>query len=550
MYLSTSNQYKAAGYLRLSREDGDKVESDSISSQRDLIRGYVKDRSGMTLVDEYVDDGYSGTSFDRPAFKRLMQDIESKRIDCVIVKDLSRLGRNYIETGKYLERIFPVMGVRFIAINDHYDSFDNNGDSDQIIIPFKNLINDAYCRDISIKIRSQLDIKRRNGQFIGSFAAYGYRKDPNDKNHLVIDEDAAEVVRLIFNMKLDGYSPNRIADKLNEMKVVTPMEYKLMSGMNYRSGFRSDKDPKWNPVGVKRILKNEIYTGVTLQGKRQKINYKVRQCRDIDESDWIRVEGTHDPIIPKSIFDNVQEMLLRDTRTSPDKNKVYLFSGYLRCPDCGQNMVRRTVTKGKKQYHYYHCSTYNSGCGCSSHIISEDKLTNAVLVAVQQQMSMLVSAAELIDTNTSSEIVRPGLKSVTIQIESLREEITRYSNLIAQLYQDMQSGIVGREEYKDINARFSEKLTAAKNALEQMEEQKKNLLTSDDKPNEWIESFREYHNIKKLDRKTVVSLIDHIDIFNKNHIEIHFRHEDEIYELSQLLTSNGAENEEKGVCGA
>lgn len=547
MYLSNSNHSKAAGYLRLSREDGDKVESDSITSQRDLIRGYVNDRSGMTLVDEYVDDGYSGTSFDRPAFKRLMQDIEQKKVDCIIVKDLSRLGRNYIETGKYLERIFPAMGVRFVAINDHYDSFDDKNDSDQIIIPFKNLINDAYCRDISIKIRSQLDIKRKNGQFIGSFAGYGYTKDPKDKNHLIIDEDAAEVVRMIYNLKLDGYSPNRIADKLNEMKIVTPMEYKLKSGLNYRSGFRSGKDSKWTPVTVKRILKNELYIGVTIQGKRQKINYKVRQSRDIDESEWIRVEGTHEPIIPRNVFDIVQEMLSRDTRTSPDQQKVYLFSGYLRCPDCGKSMVRRTVKKKGKHYYYYHCSTYNSGNGCSSHLISEKRLTDAVLAAVRQQIAVLVSAAELIDGIASSEMLRPGLKAITRQIDSMRSEITRYSKLISQLYQDYQSGVVGQEEYKDINARFSDKLTAAKQTLERMEEQRKELMSEDIKSDEWIDSFREFHNIQKLDRKTVVSLIDHIDIFDRDHIEIHFRHEDELAEINEWMASYEDDADREGV---
>lgn len=185
----------AADYLRLSREDGDKLESDSIRNQRSLINDFVKQHPDITLVDEYIDDGYSGTNFERPAFKRLLEDVKKKKINCIIVKDLSRLGRNYIETGRYLEKIFPFLGVRFIAITDHYDSAAESDDADQIIVPFKNLINDAYCRDISIKIRSQLDVKRKNGQFIGSFAGYGYQKDPENKNHLIIDEYAAEIMK-------------------------------------------------------------------------------------------------------------------------------------------------------------------------------------------------------------------------------------------------------------------------------------------------------------------------------------------------------------------
>ena len=204
--LLKSRKNLIAAYLRLSREDGDKAESNSITNQRDLICDYLE-AHGMKAVKEYVDDGYSGTDFNRPAFQNLMEDCKAGRINCIVVKDLSRLGRNYIETGRYLERIFPLLGIRFIAVTDHYDSFQSDSGSDDIIIPFKNLINDTYCRDISVKIRSQLDLKRRNGAFIGSFAGYGYVKDPEDRNHLIIDEPAANIVRLIFHLKIGGHEP-------------------------------------------------------------------------------------------------------------------------------------------------------------------------------------------------------------------------------------------------------------------------------------------------------------------------------------------------------
>ena len=315
----------AADYLRLSREDGDKLESDSIRNQRSLINDFVKQHPEITLVDEYVDDGYSGTNFERPAFKRLIEDVKKKKINCIIVKDLSRLGRNYIETGRYLEKIFPFLGVRFIAVTDHYDSAAESDDADQIIVPFKNLINDAYCRDISIKIRSQLDVKRKNGQFIGSFAGYGYQKDPENKNHLIIDEYAADIVRYIFNLKMDGYSSQRIAEKLNEMGVLPPMEYKRSCGMNYNSGFRSGAKPKWAVTTVNRILTNELYTGTMVQGKNRKINYKVKECRPVAEENWIRVEKTHEAIIAEEIFQYVQSLMELDTRTAPEEESVYIF---------------------------------------------------------------------------------------------------------------------------------------------------------------------------------------------------------------------------------
>ena len=222
MFFQENGQYRCAVYLRLSRSDGDQQESNSIKNQRALLNDYLGKHPELHKVDEYVDDGYSGTNFERPDFKRMIQDIENRKINCIIVKDLSRFGRNYIETGRYLERIFPFMGVRFIAINDHYDSAEENDDKGRILIPFNNLINDTYCRDISMRVRSHLDVKRKEGQFIGSFAGYGYQKDPKDKNHLIIDEYAAGIVQEIFKQKLNGMSSQRIASHLNER---TPLRF-------------------------------------------------------------------------------------------------------------------------------------------------------------------------------------------------------------------------------------------------------------------------------------------------------------------------------------
>ena len=236
--------YHAAIYVRLSKEDGDvagasKAESNSISNQKELIRDFLKDKEDIVVVSERVDDGYSGSSFERPSFKLMMEDIKKGVVDCVVVKDLSRFGREYIDSGRYIERLFPALGVRFIAVNDGYDSLEGKDQSDEIIIPFKNLINDAYCRDISVKIRSHLEVKRKNGEFIGSFAPYGYQKDEGCRNRLVIDPVAAGIVRDIFRMKLHGMSQDAIAGRLNETGVLSPMEYKSASGSNYRTGFKT-----------------------------------------------------------------------------------------------------------------------------------------------------------------------------------------------------------------------------------------------------------------------------------------------------------------------
>ena len=321
-------------------------------------------------------------------------------------EDLSRFGRNYIETGRYLERIFPFMGVRFIAINDHYDSAEENDDKGRILIPFNNLINDTYCRDISMRVRSHLDVKRKEGQFIGSFAGYGYRKDPKDKNHLIIDEYAAGIVQEIFKQKLNGMSSQRIASHLNKLGVLPPNEYKRANGFNYTCGFQAGLNQKWTVVSVNRILKNESYTGTLIQGKRRKINYKVKKSHDVGSENWIRVEDAHDAIISKGEFQQVQQLLELDTRTAPSQTTVYPLSGFLRCADCGQNMIRRTVTKNGKKYQYYHCSTYKNGGGCTPHMM-QDIRTGKIQCIVVKDLSRF--GRDYIETGSYLETIFPML---------------------------------------------------------------------------------------------------------------------------------------------
>lgn len=350
---NTTNQtYLCASYSRLSQDDGDKEESNSIVNQKALIRDFMSEYPELQLVEEYADDGFSGVNFERPDFKRMMQDVKSQRINCIIVKDLSRFGRNYIETGKYLEQVFPFLGVRFIAINDSIDTSRAQSDAEQFILPFKNLFNDSYCKDISTKVRSQLAIKRKNGDFVGSFASYGYVKDPGNHNQLIIDPEAAEVVRSIFTWKIQGLSAERISDKLNSLGVLCPMEYKRLHGMKVSTNFRTNDKAKWSPVSVLRILKNELYVGVTTQGKTTTPSYKIKRLVEKPESEWDRVEGTHEAIISQDVFDAVQMLLMRDTRISPDEDQVYLFSGFLCCADCKLNMARRTRRYKEKVYSY------------------------------------------------------------------------------------------------------------------------------------------------------------------------------------------------------
>lgn len=537
---------KVGMYLRLSREDGDKLESDSIRFQRELLTDFLSKNKGLKFVKEYVDDGYSGTTFNRPHFQEMLEDAKRGRINCVLVKDLSRFGRNYIETGRFLERTFPAMGCRLIAVNDNYDSMDTASDENQIIVPFKNLINDAYCRDISIKIRSHLDVKRKDGQFIGSFAGYGYKKDPDDKNHLIVDEYAASVVEMIFDMKLSGMGNVKIAEKLDEMGIQPPYEYKRKCGFNYNSGFRSTDGAKWPVDTVLRILTNRMYTGTMVQGKTRKINYKVKKSIPVAKEDWLYVSDTHDAIVSQSKFDAVQELLRLDTRTPPENDYVYALSGYVKCVDCSQNMVRRSTVRNGKKYYYYHCSTYKSGAGCSSHIINCNKVENAVLVAVQKQIELLDKIEPLLKMidEFPNDII--CVRTIDKQMEKLKENIEYYGVLKAKLYKDMVDGVVSAKEYKDLHDRFDATLLSTEKSFYELEAKKEDIITGQVGFQPWIEEIKKYRNVQSVSREMVVALLDKVVVESTDKIQVHFLFDDEMEELikySEMQISNKDERE-------
>lgn len=275
--------YRVGIYARLSKEDTDRLESNSITSQRAMCQAYIESHDDLVLVDTYIDDGFTGTNMERPEFQRMLQDMREGRIDCAISKDLSRFSRNYIEAGNYLEKIFPAMGIRYISINDNYDSNAPGSTSDVITLPFKNLVNDIYCRDISIKIRTSLEVKRKKGQYAAGFAPYGYKKAPQDKNRLLIDDDAAEIVTMIFGMYKDGFPIIKIVQRLNSSGIPTPMDYKRLQGINFQTAFRMKEHSEWEYRTVRRILTNEVYVGMLVQGKRGTPNHKVRVIRERED---------------------------------------------------------------------------------------------------------------------------------------------------------------------------------------------------------------------------------------------------------------------------
>ena len=532
--MSKINSYNACIYARLSRDDGDKLESDSIINQKALIRDFLSKHPEIHAVSEKTDDGYSGVNFDRPAFQEMMEDIRSGKINCVVVKDLSRFGRNYIEAGNYIERVFPFLGVRFIAINDNYDSLDRN-QSDSLIIPFKNLINDAYCKDISVKIRSQLEIKRKKGQFIGAFATYGYLKDEEDHNKLVVDTYASEIVRAIFKWKIQGMSQGRIANKLNMQGVLCPMEYKLSLGMKVQTNFRVHKKALWSSKTVTRILTNEIYTGVLVQGKVGTPNYKIKKIMPRDEADWIRVEGVIPVIVDRDMFDSVQMILAKDIRIAPEEDVVYPLSGFVKCADCGQNMVRKSYNAGGKSYSYFICSTRKAGKGCSTHSISEEKLMDVVMQMVSKQIDSVCEMEKMLDIVDSLPEKQANVFNYDAQVVKLKEEIERNKSFKLKLYENLQEGLIGQDEYFLFKKSYAAKIAEAEAAIMAIEDEREQAVSRNRDSLSWMETFKKYRNITSVNRSMVVDLIRQVNVFEGGRAEVVFRHADEAEKVVRML---------------
>lgn len=531
---ASKETYRACIYTRLSRDDGDKPESDSIANQRALIRDYLKQHKEITIVSEHSDDGYSGVNFERPGFAEMMDEIREGKVDCVVVKDLSRFGRNYIEAGNYIEKVFPFMGVRFIAINDSYDSSDKS-QLDSLVIPFKNLINDAYCKDISVKIRSQLEIKRKKGEYIGAFVVYGYVKDPEDHNRIIVDTYAAEVVRAIFRWKMAGMSQNRIADKLNSQGVLCPMEYKLSMGVKVRTNFRVHKQAKWSAVSVTRILTNELYTGVLLQGKSSTPNYKVKKRFDKEQSEWIRIENAHEAIITAGEFETVQELLGKDTRISPDEETLYPLAGYVVCGDCGQNMVRKTIPRRGKKYVYYVCSTNKVKKGCSSHSISENKLMDAVLHVIKEQISTVMRIEGLLEMAQSLPENQRNIFNYDAQIVKLQEEIERNKGFRMKLYESLEEGMIDKDEYFIFKKNYSDKISLAEKNIQSLEAERDAAVKKNAADYSWVDAFKKYEGIERVERQVVVNLISEIRVYEGNVVEIDFQHNDAIEAALKII---------------
>ena len=535
--------FKVAIYLRLSKEDDDlscssgaKSESNSISNQRKLIYDFMKLHPELELYDEYKDDGKSGSNFDRAEFQRMMKDIEAGKVNCVVVKDQSRFGRDYIDVGKYKEKIFPKLGVRFITINEGYDSLSATS-SDDLAFTINSFVYDFYIRDISTKIRTNLTAKKQNGEYAGAFVAYGYVKDSNDKSKLVVDQFAADVVRDIFRWKIEGLSPQNIAVRLNELGIPSPAEYKKLSGSNYKTSFQTSSKAVWSHVSVRRILKNEIYLGVMIQGKRTTPNYKTKTVVTKAESEWLRVEGTHEAIISVRDFELVQELLRDDTHCRAGDVTVPVYAGRIYCGDCGATAVRKTVSYAGKRYVYNVCNANkHDKTVCSRHSIREDILGQVIYQTVRHQIDLLLDVDKALRQFENLSWEKHKLKQLDASIE-IQEEVVRKNNTLRLgIYEDLRAGLLDRSEYESLKKELAERIAEATAAIEKLNKEKREILDGVSKQQSWIEQFRQYENVTELTRPMVIHLIERINIFEDSNIEIVFRHRNQIEEILRFIS--------------
>ncbi len=531
--------YNVAIYLRLSKDDNDidgnkKMESNSISNQRDLIRDFIRSNSDMQIYDIYVDDGFSGSNFERPEFKRMMVAVNEGKVNCVIVKDLSRFGRDYIEAGRFIQKIFPALSVRFIAITDDYDSLTADSTSSSLVLPVKNFVNDSYCRDISQKVRSQQKIKRENGEFIGAFAAYGYKKDTKNKNQLVIDEYAAGVVINIFEWKVQGMSLGVIADKLNLLGVLSPAEYKRSKGMNYHTGFEKGSTSKWSAVAVKRILSNRIYIGTLQQGKQEKINYKVQKRINKEQHEWISVEHAHEAIIKEKEFYRIQELLKYDGRASSDKEVANLFSGILFCGDCKAPMIKRSNKYKEVETIFYICQTKNKSQGCSRHSIKEEQLKSIVLKEMRAFMQCMADYKEVLSVLNEMEVNFERVVEWDTQVMVSQKEFNKYYALKTGLYDDLKEGLISKQEFEEFHRLYNEKCETLEKQCAQKKDIIKAMLKNGVSIGIQLENMKKSIEFDKLDRILLVNMVEKIWIYEDKHIVIDFCYKSELKTLQML----------------
>ena len=528
--------FTAGLYIRLSHEDGDKGVSDSIINQEKLLKNYIEEKEGISFSDCYIDEDYTGTNFNRPGFQRMIEDIKAGTINCIIIKDLSRLGRNFIESSRYIEEVFPEYSCRFISILDNVDSYENPEINTDLLLRLKNLIHDNNSQEISKKVRAINDMQRRDGKLVSPYTPFGYLKDPNNKHKLIIDQEAAPIVRNIFNWYSNGMGTVRIAERLNRLGVKTLSDYKREIGQIKNT---NSVNGSWYPNVIRKILANKAYIGALDQKRKTTRNYKDRKTIYLNEENHIIVYNTHEPIIEKHIFYAVQEMLKKKgKRTSPKKQNLYLFSGFMRCADCGYAMVRNNFFVKGKRYVYYKCRSYNqrgkSVCS-TSHSVREEIIYSSARYQINSHLDNLIDIRKTIDNYNKSKKDNSLSSDILKLIDKNQKKIRDIENLKMSIYADYKKEILTENEFLGMKESYSKEiLKLEKNIILLKDELNKESNEGKNKI-PWIEEIIQHGRIFTLDREIITKLVDKIYVSADKKIYVRFKYENIFDGVAQNL---------------
>ena len=531
--------YRAGLYARISVETERKREADTIGNQLQLLKDYVSEHSDLTVFDIYSDDDISGTDFIRPEFSRMMNDLRDGKIDCIIVKDLSRLGRNYLESGEYIEMVFPFFRCRFISVTDRFDTKYQQAD---ISVQLKNMANEMYAKDISRKICSTMRTIQDQGKFAGSRAPYGYRLDPADKHHLIIDEETAPIVKQLFELLAEGNTVHFVATTMNANGIPSPGRLLYERGIASTDHF---KNSKWYMQTVRRILQDEIYLGWMVSGKFRSTYHSTgkKGSQPVPREEWIVTKGTHEPIVTEELFNKVQEYFVRmkeehgQTAVYNSKSKkASIFKGHLRCGECGQAMFLRNKHSHGKVTAWYYCAlheNYNSSY-CVKKAVKKQDVEDIALKLIRTQIKLFTDAREMIIALNKKESSKTKHRIYSDQIRNVKKQIEKYLSLKASLYEDFANGVLSQSDYISMGQEYAQKADELRIFLAELEKEAQKYSQTYAMNGSWAQIIEQYQNAETLTEEMIDAFIDEMILYNNGHVEVKFRFKDELDEVIHL----------------
>ncbi len=535
--------YQTAGYARLSIKDSGKPGADTLSTQQELLRGFIEDQPDMRLVKIYSDNGQTGTNFERPGFEQLLSDVRAGNINCIVVKDLSRFGRNYKETGNYLQRIFPFLGVRFVAVNDNFDTETAEKNEFGFVVPLKNIMNETYSRDISRKVSSAIATKELHGEFVGVYAPYGYQKSEQNRHRLEVNPETAPMVREIFALRVQGLGYTAIVRRLNGRNIPSPGAYLYRRGLSARETYR---DALWTVWNIKEILRNEVYLGHLVQGKRTQAHYKqARQERYAPASEWRVTKNAHEAIIDVKTFAAVQQLAEERKKTyedslgkADDPKTPNLFRGLIYCADCGKPLTRRHVYsrhRDRRSYYYsYLCpKSLQKDNACTRKNLMERELLASVSNVLRGHMDA-VTALEAHVTDIWEGKTAARRDALNQDTAAAEREVSRYQMLLDGLYPNLMDGMISRQEYASMKDRYQEYHDKAAVRLEELKAERRDLERYSPS-NPMFMAAHMFGGAGELSEELVHALIARIDVWDGNRLDIKLVYGDEYMELARFI---------------